>query len=154
MNVVQMKFKFSIGEIYICATRDSITGVLWHKPDLDKAKDGTSEFKLIMKAYNQINEYLQGKRERFEVPLYFNGTDFQNQVWGELLKIPFGKTISYSDLANGINNPKAVRAVGSANGKNPISIIIPCHRVIAKCGKLAGYAGGKDIKQELLNVEK
>ncbi len=101
----------------------------------------------------QLEEYFSGLRNEFELPLAAIGTDFQNQVWHALTTIPYGETWSYQDLANAIGNPKAVRAVGMANGKNPISIVVPCHRVIGKSGKLTGYAGGIERKQRLLALE-
>lgn len=101
----------------------------------------------------QLKEYFSGKRTVFDVPLAPAGTDFQKQVWKELVKIPFGKTDHYSSIANKINNPLSVRAVGAANGKNPIAIIIPCHRIIGADGSLTGYAGGLWRKEFLLNLE-
>ncbi len=95
----------------------------------------------------------RGLRNEFDLPLAATGTDFQNKVWHALTTIPYGETWSYQDLANAIGNPKAVRAVGLANGKNPISIVVPCHRVIGKSGKLTGYAGGVERKQRLLALE-
>jgi methylated-DNA-[protein]-cysteine S-methyltransferase len=102
----------------------------------------------------QLDEYFSGQRKIFNIPLSANGTEFQIKVWQALTTIPYGQTWSYQDLANAINNPKAVRAVGLANGKNPISIIVPCHRVIGKNGKLTGYAGGVERKAQLLELEK
>jgi methylated-DNA-[protein]-cysteine S-methyltransferase len=101
----------------------------------------------------QLQEYFSGKRTSFELPLMPAGTDFQQQVWKELVKIPFGKTDHYSAIANKLNNPLSVRAVGAANGKNPIAIIIPCHRIIGADGSLTGYAGGLWRKEFLLNLE-
>jgi len=101
----------------------------------------------------QLNKYFDGKLKQFTIPLNFTGTDFQIKVWNKLINIPYGQTKSYSEIAQLINNKKAVRAVGNANNKNPIPIIIPCHRVIGKNGKLVGYAGGLEIKQTLLAIE-
>lgn len=103
---------------------------------------------------HQISEYQQGKRVKFDLALHLDGTHFQMRVWDELSKIPFGETISYQTLATRIGNPKASRAVGRANGSNPISIIIPCHRVIGTNGSLTGYEGGISIKEKLLAFEK
>ena len=108
---------------------------------------------IIEETVAQLNEYFEGKRKYFTIKLSPKGTNFQKQVWNELLNIPYGKTASYSDVAIAIGNPKAVRAIGNANNKNPIPIIIPCHRVIGKNGKLVGYAGGLDIKKALLKLE-
>ena len=112
------------------------------------------ETTLISKTINEIKEYLNGNRKKFDIPIKLNGTGFQKKVWNELLKIPYGETCSYKDIAIRINNEKGVRAVGMANHNNPIAIIVPCHRVIGKNGKLVGYAGGIDIKSKLLEIEK
>lgn len=109
---------------------------------------------ILRQAVAEFEEYFAGKRQQFDVPVAAHGTDFQQQVWAMLRQIPFGETWTYQDLALAIDNPKAVRAVGLANGKNPISIIVPCHRVIGKNGKLTGYAGGIERKQKLLAMEK
>jgi len=101
----------------------------------------------------QLDAYFKGKLTKFNLALYARGTDFQKKVWSELVKIPYGETISYGELAKRIGNPNASRAVGMANGKNPISIIIPCHRVIGKNGSLTGFGGGIDIKKNLLDME-
>ncbi|MFT2089721.1 methylated-DNA--[protein]-cysteine S-methyltransferase [Paraglaciecola sp. 2405UD69-4] len=101
----------------------------------------------------ELSEYFAGKRTEFNVALNSKGTEFQQQVWLQLSKIPYGQTCSYGDIAKNINNPKAVRAVGAANGRNPITIIVPCHRVIGSNGKLTGYAWGTSIKSALLTLE-
>ncbi len=102
----------------------------------------------------QLSEYFLGERQDFDLKLDFGGaSDFYKQVWGELLKIPFGKTVAYSDIAERLNSPKAVRAVGLANRSNPIAIIVPCHRVIGKAGELRGYFYGLDTKMQLLRLE-
>ena len=103
--------------------------------------------------FNQLTEYFNRERKKFSVPLDIHGTEFQKKVWQQLMQIPYGATISYQMLAENIGNPKAVRAVGKANGSNPVSIIIPCHRVINSNGKLGGYSGGLDIKEKLLELE-
>ncbi len=101
----------------------------------------------------QLQEYFEGKRKNFSLKLIPKGTDFQQKVWKELQKIPFGKTVSYQQIASQLGNPKVIRAAASANGKNPISIIIPCHRVIGSDGSLTGYAGGLHRKKWLLELE-
>ena len=101
----------------------------------------------------QLEEYFAGRRRRFDLPLDLRGTDFQKRCWHELLKIPYGETRSYADIARSMGNPKAVRAVGLANGQNPIAIIVPCHRVIGSDGSLTGYGGGLDVKRKLLELE-
>jgi len=101
----------------------------------------------------QLNEYFTGRRKNFEMKICPEGTDFQRRVWQELQQIPYGKTASYGEIAKRINNPKACRAVGGANAKNPIPIIIPCHRIIGNDGSLTGFGGGLDIKRKLLRLE-
>jgi methylated-DNA-[protein]-cysteine S-methyltransferase len=105
-------------------------------------------------AAEQIIEYLEGKRTSFDLPLDLRGTDFQQQVWAALLDIPYGETRSYQEIAQEIRKPNAVRAVGSANGANPVSLVVPCHRVVATGGKLGGYGGGLELKQRLLAMER
>ena len=108
---------------------------------------------VIQETEKQLREYFAGKRTTFDIPLHFNGTEFQQQAWQELRNIPYGRTLSYSDQATNIKKPSAVRAVGAANGKNKICIIIPCHRVIGKNGSLTGFAGGMEAKKFLLQFE-
>lgn len=114
--------------------------------------DGTSA--IIDRAISQLDEYFDGKRQRFDIPLLFAGTDFQKNVWDALLTIPFGKTVSYREIADMIGKPKAVRAVANANGANSISIFAPCHRVIGSDHTLTGYGGGLPTKEYLLKLEK
>ena len=110
---------------------------------------------IVSTCKEELDAYFAGKLEKFTIPIEFvNGTDFQREVWKALQSIPYGETRSYKDIAVNIGNPKAVRAVGGANNKNPIGIIIPCHRVIGSSGKLVGYAGGIDKKDMLLKLEK
>lgn len=113
----------------------------------------TQDNPILIRAIIQLEEYFAGSRTEFELPIAAVGTVFQTQVWKALTTIPYGVTWSYQDLANAIGNPKAVRAVGLANGKNPVSVIVPCHRVIGKSGKLTGYAGGVERKAKLLELE-
>ncbi len=108
---------------------------------------------LTDKVYTQLCEYLEGKRKSFDVPYTLNGTEFQKKVWNALCDIPYGETRSYKDIATAVGNPKASRAVGMANNKNPITVIVPCHRVIGASGKLVGYAGGLEMKQYVLSME-
>lgn len=112
------------------------------------------ETALIKKAYVQLEEYFEGKRKTFELPLAAEGTQFQQKVWQALKEIPYGKTCSYKAIAEAVGNVKACRAVGMANNRNPIPIIVPCHRVVGADGKLVGYAGGLDIKEKLLEIER
>lgn len=112
------------------------------------------ETDLLKEASKQIKEYFEGKRQNFDLLLEPKGTDFQQKVWNALKEIPYGETKSYGEIAKMIGNEKAARAVGAANNKNPIMIIIPCHRVIGANGKLVGYSEGLDIKETLLNLER
>jgi len=119
--------------------------------DADWLPDTKGVLKNVRK---ELDQYFAGRLTKFATPLAFNGTPFQNAVWRELTRIPYGETISYLDLANRIENPKAVRAVGMANGANPIAIIVPCHRVIGSSGALTGYGGGLDRKTWLIEHER
>lgn len=112
-----------------------------------------TETPLLEKAVAQLKEYFEGKRKYFDLPLKQQGTDFQKKAWDYLSAIPYGKTVSYKQEATAIGSPKGCRAVGGANGKNNIAIIVPCHRVVNEGGKLGGYAYGIDIKKYLLNLE-
>ena len=118
-----------------------------------KAEILAGENEFIKQAKKEVAEYFEGKRKKFELPLHTPGTDFQNAVWNGLTKIPYGQTVSYQEQANQLQNPKAVRAVASTNGKNRIAIVIPCHRVIGSNGKLTGYAGGIERKKWLIEFE-
>lgn len=119
----------------------------------DAPNSQLGETALTRLAFNQITEYLQGKRRDFDFPYELHGTDFQKKVWRELCKIPYGETRTYKEIACAVGNPKASRAVGMANNKNPITIAVPCHRVVGSNGKLVGYAGGLDMKAALLKLE-
>lgn len=105
-------------------------------------------------AYEQICEYIAGRRKSFDLPYELYGTEFQKRVWTELCRIPYGETRTYKQIAEAVGNPESSRAVGSANGKNPIMIIVPCHRVIGTNGNLTGYAGGLELKKALLDIER
>lgn len=138
-----------IGFIKITANDEAINEVTFvENEEEDKPNALTQE------AVNQLMEYFEGKRKVFDLPLSPIGTPFQQAVWKALCSIPYGETRSYGEIAKMIGNPKASRAVGMANNRNPISIIIPCHRVIGASGKLVGYGGGIDKKIYLLNLEK
>lgn len=108
---------------------------------------------IVKKCRQQIDEYFSGKRKKFAVKLYLEGTAFQKSIWKELLKVPFGKTAAYGEIARAAGNPKASRAVGNANNRNPVSIIIPCHRIVGSTGGLTGYGGGLWRKEWLLKHE-
>ena len=145
---MQKKISSKIGTLYLVASNKGLQGIFWNKqpaPMLDS--------KILLQCEQQLTEYLDGKKKNFNIPLDIIGTEFQKLVWQELAKIPYGVTKSYKDIAIAINNKNACRAVGNANGKNPIAIIIPCHRVIAANGTIGGYAGGLAIKRKLLKCE-
>ena len=146
-----------LGILGIGATEDKMTD-LFFEYEIENVKKNKNyiikETPLIKKAASQLFEYLNEKRRDFNLPLLKEGTDFQISVWNELLKISYGETRSYKDIAIAINNEKAVRAVGMANNRNKIPIFIPCHRVIGSNKKLVGYGGGLEIKEFLLNLEK
>ncbi|MCC3669823.1 methylated-DNA--[protein]-cysteine S-methyltransferase [Terrisporobacter mayombei] len=144
-------YETEIGIIGIRENNKSITDIFFSKVDTN---DNIEETDLIKECFKQLKEYFEGNRMKFDLPLYARGTEFQKKVWNELLNIPYGETKSYKDIAVAIGNEKACRAIGMANNKNPIPIIIPCHRVIGSNGKLVGYAGGVNVKEKLLNIEK
>jgi methylated-DNA-[protein]-cysteine S-methyltransferase len=139
--------KFGILEV--CADQDGVTSIRFVK---DKTRVSNRCFH-TQQTVEQLDEYFAGKRTQFDLCLNPKGTDFQHQVWQELSTIQYGQTCSYADIARGINNAKAVRAVGAANGRNPLTIVVPCHRVIGSNGKLTGYAWGTTIKAGLLELE-
>lgn len=121
---------------------------------MQRIHEGTEqESPLIRKAYLQLAEYLEGKRKEFDLPIQMRGTAFQKQVWKALLEIPYGETRSYKQIAEAIGNPKAMRAVGMANNRNPLLIVVPCHRVIGADGKMVGYGEGIEMKEFLLRLE-
>lgn len=146
-----------IGDLYIAAdTMNLRTVVFKNEWEAIKVKLGevhNESNSLIQKTQTQLREYFAKERTEFDLPVTFSGTPFQKQTWQALLTIPYGETRSYSYQAELIGNPKAVRAVGRTNGLNPMAIIVPCHRVIGKSGKLTGYAGGLDKKEFLLKLE-
>lgn len=146
-----------VGLLTLVASEQGLAAVLWENDDPKRVRlsplHEDSRHPVLLEAERQLTNYFAGKREKFELKLDFTGTEFQRQVWQALLTIPFGETRSYAQIAEQIGNPGAVRAVGAANGKNPISIIAPCHRVIGSNGKLTGFAGGMEAKAFLLKLE-
>ena len=145
-------YQSPLGVLEIEADDKAITGLRIIRKN-NPAVRQTSTHPLIKETCKQLDEYFTGKRQVFDLPLSPQGTSFQQAVWKQLQEIPYAETISYAQLAKAVGNPKACRAVGSANGKNPIPIIIPCHRVIASDGGIGGYSGGLDIKVQLLALE-
>jgi methylated-DNA-[protein]-cysteine S-methyltransferase len=145
------------GKLKLVATDKGLSAVLWANDDPRRVRLGPMkpgpDNRFIKQAEEQLKAYFAGRLKKFTVRLDFKGTDFQKSVWAALLTIPFGETRSYGEIARQIGRPEASRAVGAANGRNPISIITPCHRVISTNGKLTGFAGGLDAKDHLLTHE-
>ena len=139
-----------VGKLIIGEENGSITRVTWTQLPKNYLQEETE---LILKCKNQLDEYFAGKRKTFDLPLAPKGTDFQKKVWNALQEIPYGEIRNYKDIAVAVDNPRGCQAVGGANGKNPIAIIIPCHRVVGTGGKLTGYAWGIEKKQWLLAHE-
>lgn len=138
-----------IGTVEVGGSDDAVTSLVF----VEKKRRGTTSNAVCDEAVRQIAEYFEGKRQEFDLPIELTGTDFQQRVWSKLDAIPFGQTVSYGDVARSIGKPTASRAVGTANGSNPISIILPCHRVIGNDGSLTGYGGGLWRKEWLLKHE-
>ena len=158
MIICYQKIPTPAGSIFIAADDMYLRAITFDRNE-EKIRNSLSDFKhennkIIRQTKKQLQEYFTGNRTEFDLPITFNGTIFQKQTWKALLTIPYGETRSYSDQAHLIGNPKAVRAVGRTNGLNPIGIVVPCHRVIGKSGKLTGYAGGLDKKKFLLDLER
>ena len=147
-----------VGKLTLIASVNGIAAILWENDDPARVRlqprIEDKRHPLLLKAEAQLKDYFAGRLKKFDLPMDPQGTPFQRDVWRALLTIPFGETRSYADIAKQIGRPKAVRAVGAANGKNPLSIITPCHRVIGSNGKLTGFAGGLEAKACLLNLEK
>lgn len=139
-----------IGVLKISATDEQIVSVLFSDSN---PEEDIEEAQLLNKCIQQLDQYFNHKRQKFDLPIMPQGTSFQKQVWEKLQDVPYGTTSSYLEIARIIGNPKAIRAVGGANGKNPIAIIIPCHRIIGASGKLIGYGGGLWRKAWLLKHE-
>lgn len=152
----QKTYDSPIGYLCIVENGEGITSIDFvSKEEYLKVKSAdTTETPLLLQAYKELSEYFLGVRKKFTLTLAPSGTPFQLKVWSALCEIPYGETKSYKQIAERAGNPKACRAVGMANNRNPIPIIIPCHRVIGTNGKLVGYGGGLDIKERLLQLEK
>lgn len=146
-----------VGRLTLVARGEKLAAILWENDKPTRVRLGElheePEHPALLRAEAQLNEYFAGRRKQFDIELDFAGTDFQKKVWAALLTIPFGETRSYTEIAIQVGSPNAVRAVGAANGRNPISIIAPCHRVIGMSGSLTGFAGGLEAKSLLLKLE-
>lgn len=157
MQLVYMYMDSPVGALKLVAHDQALVAVMWDNEDHKRVRLAelieSPQHPMLHKVKQQLEQYFAGQRQQFDLPIDFQGTDFQQQVWQALLTIPYGETRSYKEIALQIGNAKAVRAVGAANGKNPISIIAPCHRVIGASGALVGFAGGLDKKQILLSLE-
>jgi len=158
MNGYYHKIDSPIGPLHLAATKDALLAIHHNLKRMEDWNKNTIAFKnekniIIEKTINELSEYFDGKRKKFNIPIQLSGTQFQLKAWDALNKIPYAKTVSYSEQAKISGNPKATRAIGNANNANPISIIVPCHRVIGKSGKLVGYGGGLDRKNYLLDLE-
>lgn len=157
MRYVYKMIDSPVGKLRLVASDKGLAAILWEKDDPRRVRLGPAEpdpdDRFLKQTESQLKEYFGGKLKKFTVPLDFNGTDFQKSVWTALLTIPFGETRSYGEIARQIGRPDASRAVGAANGRNPISIVAPCHRVLGADGKLTGFAGGLEAKHQLLKLE-
>jgi methylated-DNA-[protein]-cysteine S-methyltransferase len=146
-----------VGTLTLVATGEGLAAILWENDRPNRVRLNIEaeddRHPVLVETERQLREYFAGQRHEFTLKLAFAGTAFQQRVWNALLTIPFGETRSYADIARQIGKPTATRAVGAANGRNPISIVAPCHRVLGSSGALTGFAGGLDVKAQLLALE-
>lgn len=151
-------FQSPIGYLTIVTEKDSVSKVYLDQTNgvnrSDQNRSHVQYSDLLYEAYCQLRAYFEGRRREFQLPIWEGGTDFQKQVWAALREIPYGETRSYQEIAMAIGNPKAVRAVGQANNRNPLLIVTPCHRVIHKNGDISGFACGVEVKKYLLELER
>lgn len=157
MSTFHTTLASEVGELKLIASDRGLAAILWENDNPARVKldpgERRDDHPVLTEAGRQLAEYFSGQRQRFSIPLAPSGTEFQKTVWRALAGIPFGETRSYLQIAQQLGNPKATRAVGAANGRNPISIVIPCHRVIGSDGRLTGFAGGMAAKAYLLDLE-
>lgn len=157
--LVQRQVDSPIGTLTLVATDDALVAVLWPEEREGRVRFSTEpttapqSHTVLADAATQLAEYFAGERVRFDIPVELRGTEFQQQVWRSLAEIPFGETSTYGKQAAAIGRPAAVRAVGAANGRNPLSLVLPCHRIVGADGKLTGFAGGIETKRWLLDHE-
>jgi methylated-DNA-[protein]-cysteine S-methyltransferase len=163
MSLAYKIIESPVGKLKLVASNDNdddkaLVAILWEKDNPRRVclseLVADEKHPVLVETERQLREYFAGKRKKFSVALDMRGTRFQQDVWEALLAIPFGETRTYGQLAKQLGNPRATRAVGAANGRNPLSIIVPCHRVIGSSGKLTGFAGGLETKAHLLSLEK
>ncbi len=160
MTVEQFVYKLMnspVGGLKLVGNDNGLAAIMWaedrpRRVNLDIVGE-MPDHPVLLETETQLNQYFAGKRKVFDLPLNFQGTDFQKSVWHALLRIPFGETRTYRDIAIELGNSNATRAVGAANGRNPIAIVAPCHRVVGTDGSLTGFAGGLEAKATLLNLE-
>jgi methylated-DNA-[protein]-cysteine S-methyltransferase len=157
MSYAYKMIESPVGNLKLVASNKGLAAILWEDDDPRRVRLGVDTedrtHPVLLETERQLNEYFEGKRKSFSLDLDFAGTEFQKRVWRALLTIPFGETRSYGQIAKQVGNARAMRAVGAANGKNPIAIVAPCHRVIGSTGKLTGFAGGLEAKERLLALE-
>lgn len=157
MSLAYKNIESPVGKLKLVATGKGLVAILWDRDNTRRVRLSdlvrNDEHPVLLETERQLGDYFAGKRKKFSIALDMRGTNFQRNVWQALLAIPFGETRSYGQLARQLGNPRATRAVGAANGKKPISIIVPCHRVIGSTGKLTGFAGGLQAKSYLLRLE-
>lgn len=146
----QSKLETPAGPLYLIASERGLQSAYFGRPEAGVPMGRTP---ILAQAERELEEYFAGRRREFEIPLDVQGTPFQAKVWAVLARIPYGQTLSYGDVALRIGSPRAVRAVGTANGRNPVCVLVPCHRVIAADGSLGGYSGGLEVKERLLALE-
>ena len=157
MNLVCKFIESPVGKLKLVASEKGLVAILWENEDprrihLSDLRDD-SRHPILLETERQLKEYFAGKRQDFSIPLDMRGTPFQESVWKALLAIPFGETRSYKQLAKQLGKPNAMRAVGAASGRNPIPIVVPCHRLIGSSGKLTGFAWGLEAKAHFLEIE-
>jgi methylated-DNA-[protein]-cysteine S-methyltransferase len=157
MSLAYKTIDSPVGRLKLVASDKGLVAVLWENDKPNRVRLGAmiadQRHPILLVTERQLEQYFAGERKTFSVPLDMRGTSFQKNVWEALLAIPFGETRSYGQLAKQLGNARAMRAVGAANGRNPVSIIVPCHRVIGSSGKLIGFAGGLETKARLLSLE-
>ena len=157
MMLFYKEMESPVGKLKLAASADALVAILWERESPNRIKLATLSYDpqqpILIETERQLEEYFAGTRNEFNLPLEPAGTEFQKKVWRALREIPYGQTRSYLDLAKRIDSAKAVRAVGAANGKNPLSIVVPCHRIVGANGALTGFAGGLEVKAKLLAHE-
>ena len=157
MTLFYKEIESPVGKLKLVASSNALVAVLWKRERPNRVKLDTMtldpQHPILLETERQLAEYFSGERIQFDLPLQPDGSEFQKKVWQALREIPFGQTRSYLDLAKALGSSKAARAIGAANGKNPLSIIVPCHRVVGADGSLTGFAGGVETKAALLALE-